>query len=270
MIRRLAALVALVALIAGACGSTAAPALTDPKDIVTKSIATIEAMKTFHLHAALTGTVKVDLTGSGTAAPIDLQGTTADVDVDIPNGNVKASFSAAALFVSGDLVKVGNDLYVKAAPIIPKYKKFPLDALTALIPIPSAVPSIAVPSVDPSAAIKQLTDALGKLSTPPIKAADEKIGDQDCYRVTIKISQADIAAAGAAAGASLPPQVSGAAIAISMDVWVRKSDLRPAQFAMAVDAGDQGNVSVILTLSNIDQAVTITAPPADQIDTSTP
>ena len=55
-----------------------------------------------------------------------------------------------------------------------------------------------------------------------------------------------------------------------MDVWVRKSDLRPAQFAMAVDAGDQGNVSLTLTLSNIDQAVTIAAPPADQIDTSTP
>lgn len=270
MIRRLAALVALVALIAGACGSPSAPALTDPKEIVTKSITTVQAMKSFHLHAAVTGTVKIDIAGSGTPSPIDLAGTTADVDADVVKGDVHASFSAASLFVSGDLVKVGNDLYVKAAPLLPKYRKMSLDALTSMIPIPSAAPSIAVPSVDPSAAIKAFTDALGKLSIPPVKAADEKINGQDCYRVTIKITPADIAAAGAAAGASLPPEASSMFTSVTLDEWVQKSDLRPVQFAAAVDAGDQGNVAITLTLSNIDQAVTIAAPPADQIDTSTP
>lgn len=269
MIRRLAALVALVAIVAGACGSPSAPALTDPKEIVTKSIASVQAMKSFHLHAAVTGNVKVDISGSGTPSPIDLAGTTADVDADIVKGDVHASFSAASL-ISGDLVKVGNDLYVKAAPFLPKYRKMPLDTITSMIPIPSAAPSIALPSVDPSAAIKQLTDALGKLSTPLVKAADEKINGQDCYRVTIKITPADIAAAGAAAGASLPPETSSAFTSMTLDEWVQKSDLRPVQFAVAVDAGDQGNVAITLTLSNIDQAVTIVAPPADQIDTSTP
>ena len=64
MIRRLAACVAVVALVVGACGSTA-PALTDPKDIVAQSLTTVQAMKSFHLHATLSGSLKVDILGNG-------------------------------------------------------------------------------------------------------------------------------------------------------------------------------------------------------------
>ena len=88
MIRRLAACVALVALVAGACGSSA-PALTDP-EIVAQSVATLQTMKSFHLHATASGTIKIDLLGTGNALPVDLQGTTADADVDFANGKVKA------------------------------------------------------------------------------------------------------------------------------------------------------------------------------------
>ena len=77
MIRRLAACVALIALVAGACGSTT-PVLTDPKEIVAQSVATLQTMKSFHLHATASGTIKIDLLGTGNALPVDLQGTTAD------------------------------------------------------------------------------------------------------------------------------------------------------------------------------------------------
>ena len=268
MFRRLAALIAVVAIVASACGSAAAPALTDPKEIVSRSLTSLQGMTSFHLHAAVSGTLKVDLTGSGTATSLDLQGTVGDLDADLATGDLHASFDAASLLVSGDLIKIGDDLYAKADPLLPKYKKFSLDSLTSMLPIPSLAPSSAAPSVDPSGAIKDLSDALGKLATPPVKDPDEQVNGQDCYRITIKITPADIAAAGSAAGASLPPEISSATYSITLDEWVQKSDLRPVQFAAAVDAGDQGNIALTLTLSNVDQPVTITAPPADQIDTS--
>lgn len=268
MIRRLAACMALVALIAGACGSPA-PVLTDPKDIVAQSVATLQKMKSLHLHVALSGSVKIDLLGTGKPVPVDLQGTTADADVDVTNAKFKGSLSAQSLFITGDLVYVGSDLYYRVGPLGPKYKKLSLADLANLIPgttlpVPSPLPSVAVPSVDPSAVIQGLKDGLAKLTVPPVKDADEKIGDQDCYKVTIKLSQADVIGA----SPSLSPIASGMTFNATIEVWVRKSDMRPAQVTVAGDAGPDGSVKVTMTLSNIDTPVVIDPPPADQIDTS--
>ena len=64
---------------------------------------------------------------------------------------------------------------------------------------------------------------LAKLTVPPVKDADEKIGDQDCYEVTIKLSQADVIGA----SPSLTPIASGMTFSATIEVWVRKSDMRP-------------------------------------------
>lgn len=264
MLRRLATLVALVALIAGACGSSA-PALTDPKEILSQSIATLQAMKSFHLHVDLSGTVNVDLRQTGKASPLDLQGTTADVDVDVSNNRAKVSVSAPAFFLTADLIQIGPDTYVKAPLFLgSKYNKLSLASLLGSVaPGLSPAPSLAAssPSANASAVIQQIKDGLGKLTVPPVKDADEKVGDQDCYKVTVKLSQADVSAA----GASLPPAASGMTFDGSVDVWVRKSDLRPAKLVATVNAGAQGTIAVTVTLSNIDASVTIDAPPADQI-----
>jgi hypothetical protein len=262
MTRRLATLLAVLALIVGACGSST-PALTDPTDIVARSVSTLQAMKSFHLHVALSGTVKIDITGTGNPVAVDLQGTTADADIDVTNAKAKASLNAQALFLTGDLVYVGGDAYVRASLLGGKYQKFSLGDILGAIPGASPAPSAAVPSVDPSAAIQSLKDGLAKLATPPVKGADEKIGDQDCYKVTIKLSQADVAGA----VPSLPPIASGATFNATIEVWVRKNDLRPAQVTVAGDAGPDGNVKLTMTLSNIDAPVVVEAPPADQIQT---
>ncbi len=260
MIRRLAACLALIALVAGACGSTA-PALTDPKDIVAQSLSAVQTMKSFHLHAALSGSVKIDILGTGNPVAVDLQGTTADADVDVANGKVKASLNAQALFVTGDLVYVGTDIYYKVGLLGSQYQKLALGDLIGMIPGASPAPSTAAPSVDPSAAIQSLKDGLGKLTVPPVKDADEKIGDQDCYKVTITLSQADLAAL----SSSLPPSAGDATFNATIEVWVRKNDLRPAQLTVSVASGPDTTVNVTLTLSNIDLPVVIDAPPADQI-----
>jgi hypothetical protein len=261
MIRRLAACVALIALVAGACGNNT-PVLTDPKDIVARSVGTLQTMKSFHLHATISGTIKIDLLGTGNAIPVDLKGTTADADVDFTNGKAKATLSAQSLFLNADLVYVGTDAYYKVSLLGPKFKKLALADLLNLIPgAPMPSPSTALPSVDPSAVVQSLRDSLGKLTVPPVKEADEKIGDQDCYKVTIKLTQADLAVA----SPSLPPGVS-APFNATIGVWVRKSDLRPAQVSAAIDAGDSGNVTLTLVLSNIDAPVVIDPPPADQVE----
>lgn len=263
MIRRLAACLAVLALVVSACGSTA-PALSDPKDIVAQSLNTVRTMKSFHLHAALSGSIKIDLLGTGKPLPVDLQGTTADADVDVANGKLKGSLNAQALFITGDLIYLGTDAYYRVGILGPKYQKFSLGDLLGMIPGASPAPSAAPPSVDPSAAIQGVKDGLGKLAVPPVKNADEKIGDQDCYKVTITLSQADLAGV----TPSLPPVASGATFNATIEVWVRKNDLRPAQLTASVLSGSDTNVKLTLTLSNIDAPVVISAPPADQIQTT--
>ena len=50
-----------------------------------------------------------------------------------------------------------------------------------------------------------------------------------------------------------------------MDVWTRKSDYRPARLVIAVDGGTAGTATITVDLTAYDAAVTIAAPPADQI-----
>jgi ABC-type molybdate transport system substrate-binding protein len=63
------ALVAMLVVVLGACSSTpAAPALTDPKDILTKAATSLTDVKTFEFTGSFTGAVKVQ--GSATR-PLD-------------------------------------------------------------------------------------------------------------------------------------------------------------------------------------------------------
>lgn len=250
MIRRLATCLAVVAFAVSACGSSA-PALTDPKDILTQSVASLQTLKSAHVHMDLSGTLSIDLQGKGTPTAVDLQGTSGDMDIDIPNKKLHLSFAVPALLgLTGDLIQIGADQYTKISLTGPKYKKSTPASSTA-----------SSPPTDPQTVIQGVRDGLAKLTTPPVKDPDEKVGDQDCYKITLKLTAADVSTA----GASLPPGTTGDG---TVDVWVRKNDLRPAKILATINAGAQGTLTVTLTVTNIDAPVTIDAPPADQIDTS--
>ncbi len=262
VLRRLAALVAVTALVLAACTSSA-PALTDPKDILTKSIVALQGMKSAHLHLDVSGSFTGDVTGSGTPTSIDLSGTTADADIDLANKDLHLSVSVPALLgVSADVIVVGNDTYTKVSLLGTKYKKSTTSAaLASFAPLesggvlPSGVPT------DPQQILADVKAALDKLSTPPVKDPDEQCGSQQCYKVSLSIAPADLAAAGMPLGTG----VSGTA---AVDVWVQKADLIPAKIVASVNGGSQGSLTLTLVLSNVNGTVTITAPPADQIDTS--
>ena len=154
---------------------------------------------------------------------------------------------------------IGSDTYTKVSLLGPKYKKSSTAALASFVPA-SAGRSLGSVT-DPQVILNEVKSALDKLATPPVKGPDEKCGDQDCYKVTVAITAADLTSAGQALGTDVT--ATG-----SIDVWVRKNDLVPAKALITVNAGDQGSLSITLTVSNVNGTVTIAAPPADQIDTA--
>src|SRR4051794_31037691 len=127
MFRRLIFVATVATLAVGACSAAApaAPALTDPKDILTKTVTSLKDVKSFHLQADVTGNVKLDLTGSGNASPLDLKGTTASGDVDVTNKKAHVNFSAPAfLGLAGDIIVIGDTTYTKVTPFLgDKYQK---------------------------------------------------------------------------------------------------------------------------------------------------
>lgn len=267
MLRRLAAFLAVLAVVLAACGGPTTPALTDPKEILSKTTLSLAGVKTSHLQIDLSGKVSADLTGTGSASTFDLTGTTATIDSDIAGKKAKVTFSAPAFFgAGGELLVVDNAAYYKLiGPLAQfsapdgKYTKVAIPDLTGiasgLAPSPSAAAS---PSLSPEELVAKLNEALSKLPTPPVKGADEKIGDQDCYRVTVHLTAADLATL-----SSPEPLASNAPSDITFDIWSRKSDLRPAKIALGLTL-PQGTVTLTLT-ATYDQAVNITAPSADQV-----
>jgi hypothetical protein len=250
----LLAIIASLAVVLAACGATpqaVAPALTDPKEILTSAVTSLKDVKTFELTSAFSGTVKVPNMGD-----FDLSTVKMTASVDIPNKKAKFSLDAPTLLGTKiDALAIGNTSYVKVSGALSamlggggdKYKK-----------TEAATPS-GQPSADITDVVKMVADlkaALDKLPTPPTKAADEKCGDQDCYHVTTKVTAADLQALDPSAGA-----VGGD---VSVDIWSRKSDYRPAKIAFAATTAEMGTFGLTLEIK-YDVGVAVEAPPADQI-----
>jgi hypothetical protein len=259
MPRRLLLSVAVAAsvFLAACGGSSAAPALTDPKDILTHATTSLEGVKSVHLKASVTG--KIDpgsLTGTGGSgtATMDLSGSTLEGDLDIVKSEAHLAIAAPSLFgLSADVIVDSGTLYLKSSLTGDKYQKLELSTLTAGLPLPSAV---AGASPDPSAAAAMLNQVKAELDKLPAatKLADEKIGDVDCYHVQQKVSSTDL------------PQASGLpAGTVTVDLWTSKADYRPAQIVITVDGGAAGNLAITLDLTKYDAAVDIAPPAADQI-----
>ncbi len=267
MSRRSPVLLALLALVVawsvGACGSsTPTPSLTDPKEILTKSIQTLKEIKTVHLQMDVSGQVKFDpsmlglggsSTPSGATSSFDLKGTTAQGDIDIPNG--KAHFSAsvpALLGLTADLIVIGDTTYLKASLLGTKYQKS-TGASALPVPLPSGSPN-------EQAAIDQLNQALAKLSTPPKLIGVEQIAGKPAYHVELTVSQQDL-------GTALPSALTTVS-GVTLDVWSYVDSLRPARLELTGGDASTGTLDVVLTFTNYDQSVTIQAPPADQVESS--
>jgi hypothetical protein len=253
--RRLAllpiALVAVLSLVLAACASTppAAPALTDPKEIVSKGATSLTDVKTFEFTGSFTGTVKAPGMGDFDLSTIKMAGA-----IDAANKNLKFSLDAPTILgTKVDALVVGGVAYYKISGALAMMLGGTADKYTKA-DVPTASGDPIADATDIGKSVADLQELLAKLPTP-VKAADEKCGDQDCYHVTLKLAAADLKA--------LDPSASVDGD-VALDIWTRKSDYRPAKISFSATTVDMGVFGMVLEIK-YDVPVSVTAPPADQI-----
>lgn len=244
----LPALLVVAALAAGACGGSA-PALTDPSEILTKAVETLQKAKSLHLEATVDGTVKLDLTGTGTGGDIALTGTSLQADIDIEKENAHLNLAVPALLgMTAEVIVVGQDVYTKSSFTGEKFQKSSTSD--------SGLP---VDPTDPQASLKELQDWLKKPEVDPKKLDDTSCGTKSCYQIEIDLSAEDLKA--------LSPEAADLGDAsVVLTLLVEKDTLRPASMVVTVTSADVGELTVTVSLSKWDESLSIEAPPADQVE----
>jgi hypothetical protein len=251
----LLALLTLASIVLGACGAVSAPALTDPREIVTAALRASESARSVHAEATLDGSISADLSGTGgPGARIALTGTTASADIDIAAGNAHATFSVPAfLGLTGDLIQIGNTSYVRTSMTGDRYQvQKPADALP-------------VNPGDTRSLIDNVGDFLATPGVNPAKGDDVACGSTQCYTVRIELTPDELSALGAdgPAASGLPIDVGSASL--SLTIRVQKGDNRLAGMTATIAMGEQGSLTIDVALSKWDAPVAVAAPPADQI-----
>lgn len=256
MTRRLAllpiALVAVLSFALAACSPTpaAAPALTDPTEIVTKGVTSLADVKSFEFTATFTGSVTAPQLGNFDLSTIKMAGA-----VDVPNKKAKFSLDAPTLLGSKlDAILVGDAAYYKVSGAIAAALKGSADKYTKVeVPMGAANPSAAV--TDVTKVVAELQAGLAKLPSPLTKGANEKCGDLDCYHVSTVMTAAQLAAIDPTA--TLDGDV-------TVDLWTRTSDYRPAKIGFSITSASLGTFGMAIEI-RYDVSVSADVPPADQI-----
>jgi hypothetical protein len=256
VIRRLAvlpiALVATLSILLGACSSTPpAPALTDPKEIVAKGVTSLTGVKTVEFTGTFSGSAAVAQLGSFDLSSIKLAGA-----VDLASRNARVSLDAPSIVGTKiDAVVVGGTAYYKVAGLLATFIGGRADKFTAM-PLPTASGDPVATLTDITKVVSELQAGLARLPAPLTKAANESCGDADCYHVTTALTGEQLRALGGDATV--------ADAAVTIDLWTRTSDYRPAKLAFSLASATLGTFGATLEL-RYDVGVSVSAPGADQI-----
>jgi hypothetical protein len=248
--RALLAAVVLFGFVAAACGGRATPALSDPKQILEAGISGLQAAKTFHVDGTATGKLVLSLggsTGTGSGAPIALDGSTITGDGDLVGKRASLSLAVPALFnVTADVVAIDGVVYAR----VPLFgsggwtRQAGADSIFGLL-------------ADPAAVLAQLGAFLARPGVAPRTLSNERCDDADCYAVAFTIPAAQITGGNPAAG--LPGGLVLGDVAVT--ALVRTDTPRLVKLSFDVPLGAGGTVNVALSLSKIGDPVTITPPP---------
>lgn len=257
-VARVLGLLAAASIAVGACGGGGAPALTDPKEIVTAALRTSESAKSVHVEATLDGSISPDLGGTGSpGATIALKGTTASADVDIAAGNAHATFAVPAfLGLTGELIQIGDTSYFKTSMTGDQYQT------------QKGSSSLPVNPGDTKSLVDNVGDFLSKDGVNPVKGDDVACGNTQCYTVKIELTPQELSALGGDVPAASELPVDLSAASLNLTIRVEKDSNRLAGIAASIAMGDQGSVTFDLAFSNWDQPVTVSPPPADQVQPS--
>jgi hypothetical protein len=249
----LVALAGTASLVLAACSSTpAAPALTDPKDILAQSVVSLKDVKTVEITGSLTGTLQAAELG-GT---LDLSTTKISAAVDIANQKAKFNIDAPSIMGTKiDAIVLDGAAYYKIDGLLSSMAGGTPGKYTKQ-EVPTSSDKPVTDPAEIAKAVDEMKSALDKLPTPPTKAADEKCGDQDCYHVTMKVTAAEMKTLGG--------NVDAFDGDVTVDLWSRKNDLRPAKVSFGMTSSQFGTIGMTFELK-YDGSVTVQAPPADQV-----
>ena len=250
----IAAIAATLAIVIGACSNPpAAPALTDPKEILAKTAESFKDITTVEIVGSLTGSIQMAELGG----ELDLSSTTIAGALDVPNQKGKIVIDAPALLGTKlEALVVDGAAYVKVTGPLAgflgleggKYMKQEITPEASGEPVTD--PSQIAGEVD------KAQEQLDKLPTPE-KLADEKCGDVDCYHIRMNLTADDLKDLSPEAGAV------GEGTA-TIDLWTQKTDLRPAKLEVSVTSPETGTIGATFTFK-YGGTVDVSAPPADQV-----
>lgn len=249
MLRRLTPFVVVMIAVLAACQS--APAYTDPTDIITKGLEATTSLKSFHVSLALDGSFKMSETGG----KVDLSSTSLEADVDIDAKEARLTFAVPAfLGLAGDVLLIGDDLWVKTSMTGDKYSH-----MSSVISGASFQPSA---SLDTASMVKEVKDFLAKDGVETKKLADVACGDRQCYQVSVTIPSSLMKDAGAVASLD-PSTVFGDELVLNL--LFDREKLWLTELSTDVASDTMGTFSVTLSFSNFDAAVTLSPPPDAQV-----
>jgi hypothetical protein len=249
---------ALVALVVSACGPSA-PALTDPGEILQKGAVSLGSMTTFHLRGTVDGEVPLGLgggAGGGGGAPVSLNATTIDGDVDVAGRALAVELIAPALLnLRVDIVVLGGSAYLKLPLVTGKR--------WVRQPAGGGIGGI---GGDLTAALAGLAAFLARPELRPEKLPDTRCAGTDCYSVRFTVPASEVRSALGSLGSAIPGLSGDAVGDVTVMVGVRKVDLRLSTLGLDVPAGGTAPLAIRLEISKANEAVTITPPPADLVD----
>ena len=227
----------------GAC-APASPGIEDPSEILAKAIESLQDVKTVHLEAGVEGKINFDPTGMG-GGEITLGGTKLTADVDLANSNLAAKVEIPAMLgMTAEVIVLDGDTFTRTSLSGNLFARSPLT-------------DVGLP-VDPLATVGQLTAFLDRPEISPEKLGDASCGSKSCYQVKIDLSTADLMALA-------PGAVTFSDAQVILTILVERDSLRPTSFVAQAGATELGELTITLALTKWDEAVSISAPPADQI-----
>jgi hypothetical protein len=253
-----AALAFAFAACSSSSGTPTAPPMTDPNLIITTSANGMVGVQTVHLEVAATGSINLSGLGSSGSAlggsAIKLDGSTVSGDVDIQKRALRISASLPTLMgLTADIIQVDGYQYMKYSLGGPKYTKSDIELLATAAPGASMDISKTVDS------LKSQLDAAGSKAT---LVGHDKIDGRDAYHISVTVPTSYINQQLGALGSTTGGMTLDSA---SLDYWVYSDSTNPAKIDLKASSASIGNVALTVTMTKYNQPVTITAPPASEI-----
>ena len=161
-----------------------------------------------HADVAVDGAVPVTLARQHVrSTEVNLTGTTANADVDLKAGEMRATFAVPAMLgLAGELIQADGTTYLKTTLTGSKFKV--VDGLT----------TFAVDPTDTGGLVDNLGDFLLKPGVDPVKGEDVACGGTQCYTVVVDLDADELAALLGDGAAGLPVDIDGASLQMTVRV----------------------------------------------------